>query len=821
MLTVIAVGAGVSLAVSILVVAASVPASFAAAGRRLAGPAPLRIVGATSHGGIDEAVITQASRVDGVAAVAPIVQTVTLADPQAGAPSAKQVTVVALGADCRAAAVLAAVACTDTPASLPPLVAPHLLAELGRGGAVRSDEGLVSLANAVAVPQLDGINGGRAVAFLLPDAQRLFGRPHAVDLIYVTPRPGVSIAALRQRLIAAIGSWNGVLTSTDPPPGTQLAAGSFLPIFGLLGLFALGVAAVLVYNTLSLSMEERRRDLAVIGALGAPSRVIMAGTLAEAVTLGVVGGGLGTAGGVLLARPLLSTFSTLSERLAGIPIAEHITAFPLVAGVALGAVVGLAAAWLPARRALRIDVAAELSNRELRAEAAPALAVARGVLFLAVAVVGLDLCWIAQQHGALRPWQTSLVAPGILATTIGLIIAGGAFGPVVARLGERATRNRNGPLRLALANCIREPGRTGVMVIAIGAALGTAFVTASFNVSINAGIVKGTTAFSSGRVAVSTVPPDNSINVDGRPSEAVLSALRRVAGVAAVDRLAVLLTGHTEKELIGVEAADHPNLSAMPLLQGSRDLAAFDRGEAMIGPALARSANLRAGSLLRLETPAGYASVPVLGVWQYGDFNGRSATIPMGLLERLYGPQRPITLEVRPAPGLAPGELARRIAGAHLDPDLVARTPVELAAVASRDIRQQLAPFWAIQRGLLLVAFIAVISTLLLVGAQRRRELGLLAAVGMRPSELARMVLTEAGVIGVIGVAVGAVMSFGMYVAMFFVIPILIGYKDPFRLDFGSVAFYGPISVVVVLAAAVWPAWRTAHLEVLPALQYE
>jgi putative ABC transport system permease protein len=211
----------------------------------------------------------------------------------------------------------------------------------------------------------------------------------------------------------------------------------------------------------------------------------------------------------------------------------------------------------------------------------------------------------------------------------------------------------------------------------------------------------------------------------------------------------------------------------------------------------------------------------VLGVWQYGDFNGRSATIPMGLLERLYGPQRPISLEVRPGPGLSPEELTRRISAAHLDPDLVARTPVQVAAVASRDIRQQLAPFWAIQRSLLLVAFIAVISTLLLVGAQRRRELGLLAAVGMRPSELARMVLTEAGVIGLIGVVVGALMSFGMYVAMFFVIPILIGYKDPFRLDFASVALYGPISVVIVLAAAVWPAWRTAHIEVLPALQYE
>ncbi|HWW54902.1 MAG TPA: hypothetical protein VNY84_14080, partial [Acidimicrobiales bacterium] len=60
-----------------------------------------------------------------------------------------------------------------------------------------------------------------------------------------------------------------------------------------------------------------------------------------------------------------------------------------------------------------------------------------------------------------------------------------------------------------------------------------------------------------------------------------------------------------------------------------------------------------------------------------------------------------------------------------------------------------------------------------------------------------------------------------IYLAMYFVVPILIGFKDPFRLDFGSVAVYGPISLAMVLAAAIWPAWRTAHVEVLPALQYE
>ena len=149
------------------------------------------------------------------------------------------------------------------------------------------------------------------------------------------------------------------------------------------------------------------------------------------------------------------------------------------------------------------------------------------------------------------------------------------------------------------------------------------------------------------------------------------------------------------------------------------------------------------------------------------------------------------------------------------------QTAAGFAHELSGDIGQQLAPFWALQRGLLLVSFIAVLSTLLLVGVQRRRELGLLAAVGMRPSELSRMVMAEAGVIGVIGAVLGAIGSVGMYVAFHLIVPVVIGFSDPLRFDVGAVGVYGPIAIVIVLLAAAWPAWRTSRVEVLEALQYE
>src|SRR5205807_2376451 len=128
----------------------------------------------------------------------------------------------------------------------------------------------------------------------------------------------------------------------------------------------------------------------------------------------------------------------------------------------------------------------------------------------------------------------------------------------------------------------------------------------------------------------------------------------------------------------------------------------------------------------------------------------------------------------------------------HLDPNLGALSPRELARNIAREARGQLAPFWTLQRGLMVVAFVAVLSTLLLVGVQRRRELGLLAAIGMQPGELARMVVVEAAVVAAVGSVGGVISGIGMFEALREAVPVLLGFHDPFRLDFTSVLVYGP-----------------------------
>src|SRR5206468_2714690 len=204
-----------------------------------------------------------------------------------------------------------------------------------------------------------------------------------------------------------------------------------------------------------------------------------------------------------------------------------------------------------------------------------------------------------------------------------------------------------------------------------------------------------------------------------------------------------------------------------------------------------------------------------------GDTNGQAVTVPMAALESLYGPQPSPEVLLQPAPGISPAGLAAAVRRAGIDARLQAQTAPELATQISRSINAQFASFWALQRGLLLVAFVAVLSTLLLVAVQRRRELALLAAVGMAPGELGRMVVAEGVAVGVVGTVLVFGAGTGMYFALNQIVPIIVGFKDPIRLSLPAIPLWGFVATVVVVAAAALPAWRTAHVEVVENLQYE
>lgn len=820
-LATVAVAAGVSLAVAVLVVRDSVRISFAHVGSGLAGPAPLRVVGPMNRGGLPASVVDKVAAVDGVAAAVPVVQGVTVVERANGT----RVLVLFVGADCRLESLLGNVGCSpdavahaaDTAA---PITSHALVQSAGNGAFVRGDGARVPLNPALATDRLDALDNGRVVVFPLPQAQHIFDRVGRYDVIYVQPRPGVDVGTLRHRLTATLDPWDGVLAATDPPPGANFALQSFLPLFGLLSFFTLAIGVILIGNIVTLGLEERRRDLAITQAVGGSARLLTVAAMAEMGVVGLVGGLLGAGGAVLIARPITASLTANAQRIAGVHLGVHVAAGLVALAALIGVVAALLAAWLPARRAMRADVAAELSSRGMRTDAAPVVSVRRTLTYTAIGGGGIGLTFAATSGGGLAPWQPLAAVGGVLVSSVALLLAVGSGASLLVRALARATRRSSAVVRLALANLQRVPRRTSVMAIAVGAAVGTAFLIASSITSIHDSVRNG---FARGRgVWVSTLAMDNTFNIDARISPAVLDELARVPGVARVERQVFVQSGHRDGRQIGVFAADDQSFPFHRVL-GPPGRVVVRQGRVLVGTTLARARHLRVGSALRLETRTGYRSVTVGAVWESPDDNGNSVTMSMALFDSVFGHEAVPGALFVPARGISDAQLAARLApvSRRLDTGIRVETWQRVGEEVAHDIAGFVAPFWALQRGMLVVAFVAVLSTLLLVGVQRRRELGLLAAVGTSPPELAGMALAEAGTIGVIGSVLGTAAGGGMLVAFYNLAPIAFGVRSPTRIDVAAPAVWGVVALATVLAGAALPALRAVRLPVVEALQYE
>jgi putative ABC transport system permease protein len=834
LLAVVAVAAGTSLAVSVFVVRTSTEQSVEDFGRSLAGPTELRVVGAIRRGGLEAEIVDRVAATDGVRTAVPVIQAVAIAAPTddgattpasdgggRGPSMVDELPVLALGIDCRAEALVGPFGCSDE------LLAEHGDRPLARGPGVdpdhvvRTNLGTVGLEGVPAFDGLSGLEDGRFVAFSLPAAQRLFNREGRLDAVYVEPTDGADVTALRAQLERVVGEHNGVLDAGQAPPEVTSALDSVLPLYSLLALFALGVGAVLVYNAVTLSVEERRRELAVIGALGASRRVVATTALAEAGLLGGWGGAAGAAGGALVAAPIVASLSARTERVAGIPLDVHVGIGSLAIGTVLGLVVALVAALPAVRRAIRVDVAAELSGRGLQAEASLPNRLGRVAMAALVTGAGLALVWLGQRDGGLERWQypTAGLGFGLAAVAMLLLIASlaaPAIRPLRGLIGHTAAG------RLAVTNLLRNPGRTGVMVVAVAAAVATAFVTASYTDGVRTAVDGGVGTHLEG-VEVSSVGRGANINLDAGLPPPTLAKLAELDGVAEVRRGAVTLAGSRPGELVVVAAHQH-SWSMRDGAQGIRgtiDLAGLERGEVVISASLARNRGLRPGDQLALPTPGGMVDLPVQAIVRGAGTGQGRVTMSYDRHVELFGQQPARTVTVVPAPGVPLEDLRDRIRAVDLGTDVQVQMPEAVADEVTAAVEDQVQPLWTLQRGLLGVSFVAVLSTLLLVGVQRRQELAMLTAVGSTPTTLARMVLAEAGIVGLTAVGLGLAGGLLMLWALVASAPLLTGIAVPYQPSWLAIVVWGGVAMLVALLAALWPSHRAARGDVLVGLRYE
>src|SRR3954451_12454333 len=208
--------------------------------------------------------------------------------------------------------------------------------------------------------------GATLTAFAPETAQRLLlGKPGVWSTLQVAADPGVSQETLRGRVAAALnGQPFQVLTEkayvTDQSNAVKSQFGFFnifLLVFAFISVF---VAVFIIFNTFTVLVAQRTRELALLRALGASRRQVLSAVVLEALLVGVVAGLVGLGLGVLVAAGLRALISSFGGGLQTTTL--QLLPRTVVVAMLVGVLVTVAAAVVPAFRAARIPPVAAMRD---------------------------------------------------------------------------------------------------------------------------------------------------------------------------------------------------------------------------------------------------------------------------------------------------------------------------------------------------------------------------------------------------------------------------------------------------------------------------
>ena len=662
--------------------------------------------------------------------------------------------------------------------------------------------------------QVDSPLGATLAVFDLATAQRVLGLEGRLSTISVVADDGVGEEELVGRLDAALPESVQAITGTEltseQQTQTRDALGFFNTFLLAFALIALFVGSFIIYNTFSIIVAQRTREMALLRAIGAGRGQVLSSVMVEALVTGLLASALGVLAGLGVAVLLRNVFA-----LAGIDIpTSGLTVEPtaVVVPLVIGVVVTLASAFFPARKASRVapiaalrDVAIDESGRSLARAVAGALVLAGGVALVAVGL------WAEVDNAV------ALVGLGAALTFLGVAV----LGPVVARplagaLAWPLPRVRGISGRLARENAMRNPKRTSAtaaaLMIGVGLVGFITIVAASASTSIRGTVDKG---FLGDLVVQSNagigggLPPEVATEIAALSETSVAAAVR--LGPAAVDGSGTLL--------YAIDAASFVQIGDLEVTEG--DLTDLDEvGTIAVAGSTADDKGVGIGDTLVVTYPAtGPQELRVVALYDQADILGPYAT---GLAT--FGPNNDVQLDsfvyIKLAPGVALDEGRAAVAvvsDTYPNADLQDKT--EFADSIVGQIDQLLNLVYVLLLLAVVIALIGIANTLALSIFERTRELGLLRAVGMTRRQLRSAVRWESVIIAVMGTVLGLV------IGAFFGWALVASLRSE---GFTELTIpVGQLVVVVVLAAAagvvaaVPPARRAARLDVLAAISSE
>ena len=658
------------------------------------------------------------------------------------------------------------------------------------------------------------LGGATLAGFTLPTAQEVLNREGRFDEIDVVAAEGTTPEQLRDRVRAVLDPRYEVLT------GEELSASQAAAINDTIGRFlstallsfafvALLVGAFLIFNTFTIIVAQRTRELALLRCLGASRRQVMTSVLVESLIVAVVASLVGLGLGVLIANGLKALLTGILN--FDLPTTGTVFLWrTVIVSLAVGIVVTVLAALLPARKATRVPPVAALQPET--AFAPTHFRKRRIVLGVLVTLVGvaLLLAGLFQNEGN----RLVNVGSGAVIVFFGVAILSPLIARPLARLiGWPFAKAFRLPGTLARENAMRNPRRTASTAAAL--MIGLALVTF---VSIFAASIKASTTETLDRTIAADYILMNDTFTPFSPDLATrLADQPELAAVVGVRLGAFKLNGAT-KQLIGIDPAAYDRVVKTEVLSGS--IADLQSGGLAVKEDVAEANGWTVGERVALQFPrGGTQQVTVKAIYKDNSVNG-DYLLSLADYERFYADQADSQILVQAAPGTDPAASRAAIDRVLVDfPNVTVRDQAEYKAETARQIDQVVNLFYALLALAVVIALFGIVNTLGLSIFERIRELGLLRAIGATRRQVRSMIRWEAVIIAVLGAVLG--LAVGVFFGWTIVRALRSVGITEFAVPGGQLVIFVVFAALAGILAAVLPGRRAARIDVLRAITTE
>ena len=666
--------------------------------------------------------------------------------------------------------------------------------------------------------------GGATFAlFDQPTASEFLLQPGFVDAILVEGDDSVSDEVLAQRINAALAADLKLETLTGAEITAEVQGqikdvlnifSTFLIVFSYI---ALGIGSFVIYNVFSITAAQRLRENALLRAIGGSRRQVSRALLVESTAMGVVGSVIGFGIGILLSQLLSALLKATGFEVPTQGLAISTSAFvnTFVAGV----LVTVLAAWLPARRAGRVPPLAALRDTALDTAGNITRRVIVGLIIVALGGVGLA--------SAMRDAPIQILGLGVLGVFTGILVLGPAIArPVALTLGIPVAKLRGVSGAMARQNAARNPKRTSrtAAPVLLGVALVTAFTALAASIRSEIRDTFGD-AFSG----------DIALTVDARGFGGIpltitdqIAGLPGVAQATGVGFTSVRLSDPNEPPALTqagasqrgvfvqtINPATITGLFDLGVTEG--DLSSLGKDGIFVAASRATEKGWEIGTRLQVTRVDGVVIDAEIRGFVSGDTSFANYVVSREMFVDTPTSIFDAFVYIKVAEGSVISEVQARIAAISSDTGIgTLLSKEEFIDDQAAQINQILALIYGLLGLSIIIAIVGIVITLLLSVFERRREIGLLRAVGMTKSQVRTTVRWESVITSLLGAVSGVVLGVVMGV-------VVVAALD----DEGGIAFRLPInetlSIVFIsfllgVLAAVYPAWRATRVNVVEAI---